>query len=265
MAMIRGNSTKNRAMVLLALAALAFGGIVGAVRPIGAQPGTASPAAGQSDAAALLAKAGTAMSQIKSFHFELTTPRGKTTFMDQFELKSVSGDVQRPDRFQATISVTVAVVNLDIQVIGIGSRIWVTNPLATAGQPQYTTVDAGGGLDALLNPDRLLLQAIRYVQDATITGTQTIDGVTTTIVEGTVDLGQVANPQGTPVPVERFGLPQTRVPVIVWIDGDGRVRVLQVNGPLAPGEDANVVRELDLSKFDQPLDIQPPVGATPAA
>src|SRR5688572_26516068 len=74
---------------------------------------TSSIAAGEAraqdqDAAALLDKASTTMLAATSFHFELSTPRGKSLITDQIELAGVEGDVQRPDRFQATFTAKAA-------------------------------------------------------------------------------------------------------------------------------------------------------------
>src|SRR3989337_2439989 len=92
---------------------------------------SAAPSAGQDDAEAraILEGAAAAMADVQSFQFSLTTEQGETIIMDTLELKEVTGSVQRPDRFQATVSAAVAVLDVDVEVVGIGTQVWVKNPL----------------------------------------------------------------------------------------------------------------------------------------
>src|SRR4051794_33613318 len=150
-----------------------------------------SAAAQGDDAAQLLSDTATAMAALSSFKFDLTTVQGQSTILRNLELVKVEGAVQRPNSFTATITAKVAIVNVDVDVTGVDGRLWVTDPLAD--EKTYIEVTGGeGGLDtqglaALINPDRLMLAAVSWVDDATIDGTETIDGVKTTRITGTVD------------------------------------------------------------------------------
>lgn len=225
--------------------------------------GAASPvrlsAQEEEDAEALLRRSAMAMAAASSFHFELSTPRGQTLFMENFELIGLEGDVQRPDRFRATLSGRAAVVDLSVDVIGIGSRLWISDP-TSAGGGEYFELDlaeqAGTAAPSpadLLNPDRVLLQAVALIDNPSIQGRDEIDDVEVTRIDGTFDPSRVAG-DGTPP----AGLRTEPLPVAVWIDDAGRVRRLEVAGPLIEAEAADVVRRLDLSAFDEPVDIQPP-------
>jgi outer membrane lipoprotein-sorting protein len=214
------------------------------------------------DATPILTNAATKMNELQSFRFELKTVRGESTILQNLELAGVEGAVQRPDRFQATITAKVAVVEIDVDVVGVGNRVWVTDPMAssdtfievTSGDPE-----AGEQITNLINPDKLLLQAVGLVKNPTIDGTETIDGVRTTRVVGTVNLADLPQfIQATPEVNGSDMLILKEMPITIWIDGDGHVVSLEVEGPLTRDESADVVRRLTLFDFDVPVDIQEP-------
>jgi hypothetical protein len=214
----------------------------------------------EQDAAMLLQKAAATMAAAQSFHVTLTTPRGKSMIADQIELAGIEGDIQRPDRFQASFTAKASIVSLTIKVIGIGSRIWVTDPM----QREETWIEVTAGsegavpLPDLLNPDRLLAAAVALIQQPAITGEDEIDGTKTTRVEGIFDPRQVNQFAGTPVPELTDLTSEKPIPVTIWIADDGRVPRIEFQGPLTAAESNDVVRRLDVTKFNQPVDIQPP-------
>lgn len=235
-------------------------------------PATAPSARAQStDAATLLQSAATTMTALHSFGFKLTTIRGQTTILDTLELKSVEGAVERPQRFRASATVKVAIVELTIKAVGDGSHIWVTDPTkseetyidVTGNDPQ--TQAAGDSLSSVLNPDRLLLQNIDLIESPTIAGTEDIDGAATTKVTGTLDLAKVAGRAGIGTPVAGSGdvssfLALGPRPVTIWIDAQNRVVRLEIEGPITTSESSDVVRRLDLFAFDEPANIADPTS-----
>lgn len=214
------------------------------------------------DATPILVKAAEAMSEVQSFRFELTTVRGESTILQNLELAGVTGAVQRPDRFQATITARVAVVEVDVEVIAIGSRVWVSDPMASSETFIEITSDdpaVGEQLTNLINPDRLLLQAVGLVQEPTVDGFETIERARTTRVVGTVDLAEIPQfAQATPE-AARDLLVLDEMPVTLWIDGEGHVVRMEVDGPLTRDESVDVVRRITLYDFDAPVDIVEPV------
>ncbi|MER3438996.1 MAG: hypothetical protein C4346_16190 [Chloroflexota bacterium] len=221
------------------------------------------PAQAQGDAAALVAQAARRMASVQSFHFVLTTPRGKTMITEQVELQSVEGDVARPDRFRAAFTAKAAFVTLTIKVIGIGDRLWVTNPMEREETYLEVANPAAEQLPQLdlLNPDRLMTAAVQLLEDPKIAGTEKIDGVPATRVEGTFNVKRIEEIAGTPI-AELAGVQP--LGVRIWIDQEGRVLRLELDGPLTKMETSPIVRRLDLSQFDEPVVIEPP-ASTPEA
>ena len=219
------------------------------------------------DARPLLDKAVETMANVQSFRFELTTVQGESIIMNQLELAGVEGAVQRPDRFQATITAKVAVIEVDVRIVGIGERLWVTDPLADDETYIEVTQEVAGApivdqaLTALVNPDEILLAAVGLVRDPTIDGAETVDGVRTTRVVGTVDLRDLPQfNQATPVPTDEF-LALEEMPITIWIDEDGHVLSLELEGPITQDESPDVIRRLDITAIDEPVDIVEPVTA----
>jgi outer membrane lipoprotein-sorting protein len=204
------------------------------------------------------------MAGIQSFHFEMTTPSGKSLVVDQLELAGIDGDIQRPDRFRVSFTAKASIVSITVKVIGIGTQLWVTDPMARdEAWIEVSTGDVGAvPLPDILNPDRLLQSAVDVIQEPTIAGQEEIDGTMTTRVEGMFDPRQV-NQQvneltGTPVPELTALTGDKAIPVRLWIDETYRLRRVEFAGPLTAADEGDVVRRFDLTKIDEPIDIQPP-------
>lgn len=211
----------------------------------------------------LLLDAAETMSKVQSFRFELKTVRGESTILDNLELAGVVGSVQRPDSFQATITARVAIVEIDVDVIGIGSRVWVTDPMAA--NEQYFEVTSGDPalgeqLTSLLNPDKLLLQAVGLVKEPEIDGVETIDKVRTTRIVGSVNLAELPQFTATPEVGPSDLLLLGEMPVTIWVDADGHVLSMEVDGPLTKDESPDVIRRLNLYDFDVPVEIVAPAS-----
>ena len=226
--------------------------------------------AGAQDAAGLLKQSAAAMAAVTSFTFSMKTVQGKTQLFGNFELQDVEGAVQRPDRFKADITVGASIVSLTVKVIGIGNRVWVTNPMSA--DETYVEASAGEGdssadtLSNLLNPDRLFVAAVEAIQNPSIDGSEQVDGVDATRINGTVDLSTlpivsaIATP-GAGGSIAGF-IDLGPKKLTAWIDATGLIHRIQVEGAFTSQETADVVREIDLTNFNSPQEVEPP---TPTA
>ena len=210
--------------------------------------------------AALLETAAQAMLDLNTFHFVVSTPVGITTFLDAVELVDIQGDVLRPASFRAEFTIGLAFVKLGLKAIGVNEKIWVSDPLSGDGSFIQVT---GGGSDnlpptVLLNPDQLIATALELVQNPVVAGTETIDGIETTRVDGTFDPAELID-FGTPVAGDML-TNAGPLEISFWLDEQNRIVRLEITGPFLPGESADipVVRRIDLSKFDEPIVIEAP-------
>jgi LppX_LprAFG lipoprotein len=221
---------------------------------------SSSSVSAEDSAAAMLETAAQSMLALDSFHFVVSTPVGKTSYADLVELDVITGDVLRPNSFQTEFSVSLAFVKLNLSAIGIGSDIWVTDPLNKDGG--YIQV-AGGDANALpplalLNPDELIQTALAAVQDPTVSGEAEINGESTTVITGSIDPSQIFV-EGTPVP-DDFLANLGPIGITFWVNDQNQIVRLELEGAFLPGEDpdAVVVRRIDISGFNEPVEISAP-------
>lgn len=239
--------------------AAGFAGLPGN-RGAGAQDARATPDVnieGEDDAVALLESAATATADLETFAFSLDTTRGTSTIMEGFSLQSVAGVVRRPLDVQVTMMVSVPFGTMSITAVGLDGEFWVEDPLSA--EESWVYLGSDPQLQAVINPDRLILLAVRLVQDAQITGTEKVDGAETTVVEGTVDFAATAEAAfgGDTAPVTEF-LAQGPKDVRFWIDDEHRVVEVEIVGPLLTTESDDVIRVLSLFDFNEPVEIDRP-------
>ena len=253
----------GRGGALLAVVGLVL--VFGAVRAAG-QTTPAGTAAEDGEAVALLRDAAEAMAEVDSFHFVLSNERGTTALVEGLEVAGAEGDVQRPDRFRATVEASFAGLPLEVQLVGVGSRLWLTNPTGDGESFQEFQVDPE--LLATISPDALLQAAVDAIEEPEVAGEEEIDGDPVTVVDGVVDpvalLETAQERLGAPEGVDATAAAEIGAAldeplfVEIWIDEAGRVRRLDLEGALTAAEEENVVRRLDLSAFDEPVEIDPP-------
>jgi hypothetical protein len=224
------------------------------------------PAAAQTpeatgDASAMLTSAAQTMTELQSFHFVLTTVNGTTQFYEGLELSQLEGDVVRPDRFRASAKVHIVIADVDVKLISVGGRVWITDP--TSGGDRYIDVgDMGAsGFDpvVLLNPDRWILPAVDAVNDPVVAGQETINGADSTRIDGTIDLKSTLKMNGTEAPGWIISIPDS-MPVSIWIDDENRIVRIRVTGPILQTEAKDLIRQIDFSNFNEPIEIEAPAG-----
>ena len=221
--------------------------------------------AADEEAERLLQAAAEAMAKVKTFHFQMETIDGRSTILDNLELKKVVGDVVRPDSFQATLTARVAVIDVSVDVISVGGSVWVTDPLQ-GGKVWQQVADAsqtngGASFIDLINPDELFLSAVQLIEEPVIDGTEEIDGQECTVVTGEFDpsrLQELATPQAGEVIATPSILTGEPVYLTAWIAGDGRVLRIEEEGPLTESESNDVIRAITFSAFDEPVEITAP-------
>jgi hypothetical protein len=250
-------TTVNRRTFLAATAALAIAG--GRLSPVSAQESTpAATPSGDDEAVQLLNDAATAMTELDSFAFQIVTARGETTIMEGFTLQSISGVVRRPTDFQTTVTVEIPFASLDLTAVSVNNEVWIELPSIGEGAGGWQSLGSSEGLLSLLNPDLLILQSVRYIDNAAIGDTGDIDGTSVTYVTGTVDFQDIATRlagEETALPTE---IAQGPVEVSVAIDEENLVRQIEIVGPLLASESGEVIRLITFSDFNEPVEIQEP-------
>jgi hypothetical protein len=207
------------------------------------------------------------MLALNSFHFKLVTTDGKTVFQDAFELKVVEGDVVRPANFQAALDVKLAIVDLTLEVVSVDGSIWVKNPIG--GDDSFIQVVGGDSEFQLppmefLNPDSLVQEALKYLDNPQIAGTEELDGQEMTVLTGTFDPAELMT-SGTPSTGDQMISAATEpLDVKMLIDDQDRLVQIDFVGPLFSFEEGSgrLVRRVTFSNFDAEMSIEPPAQAS---
>lgn len=250
------SATLTRRSAVAAGGALLLGAVVRTAAAQVATPG-ATPS-GASDAVQFLNDAAAAMTKLETFAFALITTRGETTILEGFTLEEVNGVVRRPTDFQTTVTVGIPFGSLDLTAVGVNNEVWIELPQLGDSGGGWTSLGSSEGVLSLLNPDVLILQSVRYIDNAEISGTDDIDGVDVTIVAGTVDFKGIATRLGGDQQEIAGQIAEGPVTVEVAIDGDKLVRKIEIEGPILATESDDVVREVTFSAFNEPVEIEQP-------
>lgn len=199
-------------------------------------------------AQALLDAAQSTLQADISFHFILNHENGTTPIASGINMRRAEGDILKPDKFTATVDGTIGgKQNVSVKAINVGSQVWIN-----IFGDKYTVLPNGVGAAQFLDPNNGVTKAIAGAKSPQIVGQDTINGIATTVISATVDAGDL-----TAIASQaQAGKP---VPGKIWIgNSDHQVYRIRLEGPLNDQEPANIARQIDLSKFNETLDIQPP-------
>jgi hypothetical protein len=210
--------------------------------------GSGATVEGTLTAEALLQQSADRAAAVQSFHFILTHENGTTPLPLNLDLESAEGDVVVPGRLKAEVDAeALGGLNVSVEVIGIDDQTWVTNPFTRGWEELPNT-----NIRDFADPAALVSGLLPAVQDAELREGEELDGVETQLVTGQIDSGALQDALG-------IAVPGNNVDVEAWIGVDDQLpRRVRLIGALSDEESADVVRQVDLSRFDQPVEIMPP-------
>lgn len=207
------------------------------------------------DPAAFITQAAEATLAQPTFHFTIRNERGKTSPFPGVHLQGVEGSVKQPDRFQATASAKALFLNVDIQVVGIEGRLWMSNPIQGAKHLRERSVDAR--YLPLTRPDNVVHLLLKLLENPRIDRTENDrQRGPVTVVAGAFNLPRLKEiaPELVAGPI----LTDKALPVEIWIDGDSIIRRFKIHGPMVSYDEASVVRVVEFSRFGEPVSIPQP-------
>jgi hypothetical protein len=206
-----------------------------------------STTGGASPADDLLERATDAVAEITSFHFKLTHENGSTPLPLSLQLIAAEGDVIVPGSMKADVDAKAAGINVSVDVIGIDDETWITNPFTRTWQKL-----SGTNIRDFADPAALVESLLPSLEAESITEGGTVDGVATQLVVGTIDSGALSDALG-------IAQPGRTVTVEAWIGTDDHLpRKVRLAGALSDDDDEDVVRQVEISRYDVPVEIMPP-------
>ena len=214
-----------------------------------AATGTPSPP----DPAVLAKDAADQIEAAKSFHFLVEHENGGTPIVLNLLMSRAEGDIVKPDRLRADVEAKATQLgnaNVKVKVVNVGDVAKVTNPFNAR---DWVTLPGENRLADVFDPGAGVTAALREAKDLKITGEDTVNGVKVWRVEGLVDGAALSAVAST------IAEPGYTAKGTVWI---GQVKPLvyrvRLEGPLGSKDPPNIVRTIDLSKFDENVSIELP-------
>jgi hypothetical protein len=197
-----------------------------------------------------LTTAAARLQSVSAFHFVLSHQNGASTIANGLLMTRAEGDFARPDRFNAAVNASFEGFPVMVKLINVGDKTWITNPLQ--GGDHYQPLTNGPQTTAILDPNSGLLAVASKMNNPKLTGSEKIGNVDAYLVQGTVDAVTLQS-------VATDAEAGRQVPARVWIGkADSLVYRIRIEGPLSASEPKGIVRQVDLSQFDEKVDIEPP-------
>jgi lipoprotein LprA len=223
-----------RTVVAAAAAVLA---VVLAIGGCSSNSGTGAGKSGTSattsngDAATLLKQAADVMRKVTGMHVSLAVSGN----VPNLRVTKLDGDVSNTPQTVATGNATLLLGNnpQDAKFVYVDGHLY-----SDLGQPG-TYTDFGNGasiynVSVLLDPDKGLAHLLANLKDASVAGTEQVNGVATTKITGNSSADDVATLAGTRLTSENV----STVPTTVWIASDGSSHLVQLK--IVPTPDTSV-------------------------
>ena len=221
----------------------------GVILSCGEQGPPPTPTPTPVDPVALLRQASQAMGELDSFHFVLAHPEGGTPMLDVLLIKDAEGDVVKPDKLAVEFGgVFGGNIYIKASFISIGPDNFMTNPFSGA----WESVPADINPIAFFSPERGITNIIDSIQrpelvDSDESGWR-IDGLLPPQALEAI-FGETINSEDE----------SDWVSVELMLDASAYfLRSVRMEGRITPAEPPGTVREITLSGFNEPSEIEPP-------
>jgi hypothetical protein len=225
------------------LATMYLASLLAIVLALAACGGSNAPTAQQ-----LIKNAQAAIQKVKSYHFNLVVDNpGEGGVLT---IKSADGDVLVPDKLQAKANALVFGNVVDVRIIAIGDKQYVTDPItgswmAASGLLDPRTLsDSKTGVGAILGD----------IQNPSTPTDANVDGTPCWNIDGMLDAKYLAGITGGTAPAGSMVEATTCIG-----KADNLPYLFRLSGIAAKGDTTKTVRTFKLSKFGETLVITAPI------
>jgi len=205
------------------------------------------------ESSALTVDAAARMEALQSFHFVVSHEKGTTPITAGLQMERAEGDSRKPDSLSADVDALVPQLGnsaIEVQVISVGDTAKMTNPF---DRTRWMDVP-GSALQGLFDPGAGTVAALRAATGHAISGEETVRGVPCWVVTADVDGASLK----AFADVAEGGF---TVKLTLWIGKeDPVVHRIRLQGEMGPADTPDVIRLIDLSRFDEPVEIELPDG-----
>ena len=203
-------------------------------------------------AASLLATAQQHFNDAKTFHFVMTADHLGSKPAGDPGLESLSaaeGDVQRPDKLNSSGTINFGGLTVTTKLIIVGQQAWYQNPLTGSFEEE----DSFASFATLFDPTKGLGVALTSLRNPSLPSDGSANGTPCWKISGDVDTSTVGAILGS-------SISGAKAPHATLCIGktDGRLYSIVLTGQLVPGDTDKTTRTIYFSKYDAPVNIQPP-------
>ena len=211
--------------------------------------GCGKPSASGADAGALLAEAVAPMEALSSFHFTYTVIRpADAPAPPGTEIAGIEGDVSLEGLMEAVVDVNQSGVPLQFKFIATNDVHYVQNPASQEWQSVPASLSPVGDLN--LSAGAVLI--LERVQQPTEAGAEKVGDTACVKVVGKIAAQDIAD-------LVSAADAQELLDCTIWLGKDDHlVRRIQTVGAAVSGEDKRLKRLIELSAFNEAVDIQLP-------
>jgi len=196
----------------------------------------------------LITQAQAAIQKVHSYHFNLAVDNPGTGAA--LIIKTADGDVLVPDKLKASANVLVFGNVVQVQLITIGDKQYVTDPITN--QWMHTS----GLLDprTLSDPKTGIAAILGHIQNPSTPTDANVDGKSCWSIDGTLDAKYLAGITGGGAPAGTMDKINTCIG-----KSDKLPYVIKITGIAAPGDTGKTARTIKLSQFNENLTITAPI------
>ncbi len=200
------------------------------------------------DPGAILARAADQLRSERYLEFVLEHPTGGTPLATGLDLVGAEGVAILPDRFRLELDMEASGTVLELDVIVVGERAYMTNLFGGAWE-SVPKEQIPFRFDFVTESMTGLLAEM---DDPILLGAEELAGLSAYVIRGT-------GPTVTLAKLIPGVLPDSYVPVELWIDtADGRLRQVRLTGPLVMDDLPDTVRLVRLKALDNAPEIEAP-------
>jgi hypothetical protein len=202
--------------------------------------------------AVLLAAAQKNFNDAKTFHFTLKadhlgpTPAGNPGLSS---LSTADGDVQRPDRLSTNGTVDLGGLTVSTRLVVVGDKAWYQNPLTGS----FDEDDSYASFVTLFDPTKGLGVALAALRNPSTPSDGSANGTPCWRISGDVDASALSALLG-----DTAASAQAPHATVCIGKSDNRLYSVVLTGQVIAGDTNETTRTIYISKYDVPVNIQPP-------
>ena len=201
------------------------------------------------DPQALLERTARAVNAVESFHFVLAHPKGGTPMLDALLIHDGEGDVVKPDKLSVEFGGVFGNIYITADFIAVGGQSYMTNPFSG----NWELVPSEVNPISFFSPEKGLAAIIAGVSNPTLIASDP----DTYRVGGKLPPQALASFFGETIHSEDVN---DFVDVELTLDAESYLLIgVVLDGRITEGEPYDTVREITVSGFDQPVEIEPPL------